>query len=128
MMLTDYKSIVTKYQNPTNFNPGGAWYEGKEVGEIWGYTSHGLLKTEEEANAYNQLNRSYLSARDWVVGDVKYEDINGDGKIDIGANRLGDMGDYSTIGNSSPRYNFSISGGLTWKDWSMNMLWQGVGK
>ncbi|HLS37626.1 MAG TPA: TonB-dependent receptor [Sphingobacterium bovisgrunnientis] len=128
MMLTDYKSIVTKYQNPTNFNPGGAWYEGKEVGEIWGYTSHGLLKTVEEANAYNQLNRSYLSARDWVVGDVKYEDINGDGKIDIGANRLGDMGDYSTIGNSSPRYNFSISGGLTWKDWSMNMLWQGVGK
>lgn len=128
LMLTDYKSFVTKYQNPTNFNPSSAWYEGKQVGEIWGYTSHGLLKTEQEAAAYNQLNRSYLSARDWVLGDVKYEDINGDGKIDIGANRVGDMGDYSIIGNSSPRYNFSISGGLSWKQWSMNMLWQGIAK
>lgn len=128
LMLTDYHSIVTKYQNPTSFNPSGAWYEGKRVGEIWGYTSHGLLKTAEEAAAYNQLNRSYLSARDWVAGDVKYEDINGDGKIDIGGNRIGDMGDYSIIGNSSPRYNFSFSGGLSYKDWSMNMLWQGIGQ
>ena len=127
VILTDYRSIVTKYQNPTNFNPSTAWYEGKQVGEIWGYTAHGLLKSTEEAASYNQLNRSYLSARDWVVGDVKYEDINGDGKIDIGSNRVGDMGDYSIIGNSSPRYNFSLSGGLSFKNWSMNMLWQGVG-
>src|SRR5690606_34466435 len=129
LMLTDYRSVVTRYQNPTRFNPAGAWYEGKNVGEIWGFTANSLLKTAEEAANYNAtLNRSYLSARDWVAGDVKYEDINGDGKIDIGANRVGDSGDYSIIGNSSARYNFSLSGGVNWKNWSLSMLWQGVGK
>ncbi|MVZ65674.1 SusC/RagA family TonB-linked outer membrane protein [Sphingobacterium sp. DK4209] len=129
LMLTDYRSVVTRYQNPTRFNPADAWYEGKVVGEIWGFTANSLLKTAEEAANYNSsLNRSYLSARDWVAGDVKYEDINGDGKIDIGANRVGDSGDYSIIGNSSSRYNFSLSGGVNWKNWSLSMLWQGVGK
>lgn len=128
IMLTDYKSIVTKYQNPTKFNPSGAWYEGKEVGEIWGYTAHSLIRSAEEAAEYNKLDRSYLSAQDWVAGDVKYEDINNDGRINNGANRVGDMGDYSIIGNSSARYNFSLSGGLNYKGWGMSMLWQGVGK
>lgn len=128
LILTDYKSIVTKYQNTTKFNPAGAWYEGRQVGEIWGYTAHGLLKTDAQAAEYNKLDRSYLSARDWLPGDVKYEDINGDGKINIGANRVGDMGDYSIIGNSSPRYNFSLTGGVNWKGWGLNMLWQGIAK
>lgn len=128
LMLTDFRSIVTKYQNPTRFNPASAWYEGKVVGEIWGFTAHDLLKTQEEATAYNALNRSYLSARDWLPGDVKYLDINNDNKIDIGANRVGDMGDYSIIGNSSARYNFSVSGGVNWKNWGLSMLWQGIGK
>lgn len=128
LMLTDYRSVVTKYQNPTRFDPGNAWYEGKEVGEIWGYTANELIKTESEAAEYNKLDRSFVSARDWLPGDVKYIDVNNDGRLDNGANRVGDMGDMSIIGNSAPRYNYSFSGGVSWRNLSMNMLWQGIGK
>jgi hypothetical protein len=32
------------------------------------------------------------------------------------------------IGNSTPRYNFGLSGGFTWKGFGFNMRWQGIGK
>lgn len=128
IMVTDYKSIVTKYENSTKFNPSGAWYEGKAAGEIWGYSASQLIRTQAEADVYNQLDRSFISARDWIPGDVMYMDTNNDGKINNGNNRLGEMGDMQIIGNTTARYAFSFSGGLSWKNLSMNMLWQGVAK
>ncbi len=128
ILASDYKSVVTKYENAMLFNPANAWYKGRTVGEIWGYQANGLLKTDEEVAAYNQLDRSFISARDWVKGDVKYEDINGDGKINNGNNRVGDMGDMYIIGNSSPRYAYSLSAGASWKGFDLSMLWQGIGK
>ncbi|WP_286801760.1 MULTISPECIES: SusC/RagA family TonB-linked outer membrane protein [Sphingobacterium] len=128
IILSDYQSMVTKYQNPTKFDPSGQWYEGKMSGEIWGYQANQLIRTQAEADEYNKLDRSFISARNWVPGDVMYLDINKDGKINNGANRLGDMGDISIIGNNTPRYSYSFSAGLNWKDLSMNMLWQGIAK
>src|SRR5690606_18127964 len=100
----------------------------KNVGEIWGYSASGLIQNAEEAAAYNQLDQSYLSARDWVPGDVKYTDINGDNKINNGGNVVGDMGDMEIIGNSSPRYSYALNGSIAWKNLSLSMLWQGIGK
>lgn len=128
ILASDYKSVVTKYENATFFNPANAWYQGKTVGEIWGYQANDLLKTDADVAAYNQLDRSFISARDWVKGDVKYEDINGDGKINNGKNRVGDMGDMYVIGNSSPRYAYSFNAGVSWKGFDFSMLWQGIGK
>ena len=128
VMLSDNKSVVTKYQNPTNSNPGGAWYEGKRVGEIWGYRASGLIQTAEEAADFNKLNHSFLSAVNWVPGDVRYLDLNGDGKINNGSNVLGDTGDLSIIGNSTPRYAYSFNGYIQWKGFSVSTLFQGIGK
>ena len=41
-----------------------------------------------------QPDQSYLSGGSWGAGDVKYEDLNNDGKIDIGKNTLDDSGDH----------------------------------
>ncbi|SMG39819.1 SusC/RagA family TonB-linked outer membrane protein [Sphingobacterium psychroaquaticum] len=128
LILNDYVSVVTKYQNPTKFNPASQWYEGRTAGEIWGYQANQLIRTKAEADVYNKLDRSFISARDWIPGDLMYLDTNEDGKINNGNNRIGDMGDLSIIGNSTPRYSYSFSGGLSWKDLSLNMLWQGIGK
>lgn len=126
--ISDAISEVTKYSNPTGTNPASNWYEGKKVGEIWGYASHGLLQTQAEADAYNKLDLRYLSSIPWTPGDVKYEDLNKDGKINRGSNVLGDMGDYKVIGNTTPRYNYSITGMIGWKGLSLSWLLQGVGK
>lgn len=126
--LSDATAVVTKYSNPTGTDPAGSWYEGKSVGEIWGYTSNGLIQTQAEADSYNQLDLSYISATKWAPGDVKYEDINGDGKINKGSNTLSDMGDFSVIGNTTPRYNYTINGSMSWKGLGLSFLLQGVGK
>jgi hypothetical protein len=96
-----------------------------KLGEIWGFTTTGLFKTDQDAQSWDQ---SYLSGDIWRAGDVQYADINGDGKIDIGANTVDNPGDLSIIGNSTPRYSFSFLFNGAWKGLDFNMLWQGIGK
>ncbi len=127
-MLSDYNAVVTRYQNPTRFDPANAWYEGKRAGEIWGYRADGLLQTADEAAVYNQLDLTYLTTRAWAPGDVRYVDLNGDGKINNGSRRVGDTGDLTIIGNTTPRYSYSFNGTVGWKGLSLYLLWQGIGQ
>lgn len=127
--LSDAISEVTQYENPTGTNPDANWYVGKTVGEIWGYRSSGLIQTTEEAAEYNtKYNLAYLSGKPWEPGDVKYIDLNGDNKINNGSNILGDMGDMTIIGNTTPRYQYTVNGSIAWKGFSLSMMFQGVGK
>ncbi|KGN81932.1 collagen-binding protein [Porphyromonas sp. COT-290 OH860] len=128
-ILSDATSIVTKYENPTKSDPQGSWYEGRSVGEIWGYRADGLIQTAEEAKAYNdQHDLSFLSKRPWTPGDVKYRDLNGDGRINNGKNKVGDMGDLDIIGDTTPRYQYSVNGSISYKGLSLSFMLQGVGK
>ncbi|WP_184545664.1 TonB-dependent receptor [Mucilaginibacter sp. FT3.2] len=127
-ILSDYKSVVTKYQNPTLFNPTGSYYVGKTIGEIWGYKADGLIQTQAQADAYNKQDHSYLSPLAWKPGDVNYLDLNHDGKINNGNNKLGDMGDLTVIGNTTPRYAYSFNGSISWKGITFSTLLQGIGK
>ena len=45
-----------------------------------------------------------------MAGDIKYVDVDGSGAIDTGANTLDDPGDRKIIGNTNPRYNYSLRG------------------
>ncbi len=126
--LSDATSEVTEYANPTGTNPSGNWYTGKKVGEIWGYRADGLIQNQAEADEFNKLDCSYISAKDWTPGDVRYIDLNGDGKINRGSNVLGDMGDQEVIGNTTPRYQYTINGNISWKGLSLSLMFQGVGK
>lgn len=127
-VISDNVTVITKYENPTFTDPAGSWYVGKKVGEIWGYRASGLIQTQEEADAFNQLDHSYISPVAWKPGDVRYVDLNNDGKIDRGNNRLGDMGDLTIIGNTSPRYAYSFTGNIEWKGLSLSIMFQGIGK
>ena len=126
--VSDATAVVTKYNNPTGTGPAGNWYEGRKVGEIWGYRVSGLIQSQAEADEYNNLDLSYLSSADWTPGDVKYIDINHDGKINNGKNVLGDMGDMTIIGNTMPRYQYTVNGSIKWKGLSLSVMFQGVGK
>lgn len=127
-VLSDNVTTITKYENPTFTNPSGAWYVGKKAGEIWGYRSDGLIRNDEEAAAFNQLDHSFLSPVAWKPGDVRYLDLNNDKKINRGNNRLGDMGDQVIIGNATPRYAYSLTVAADWKGFSASFMLQGIGK
>ena len=126
--LADATAMVTKYSNPTGTDPAGNWYEGRYVGEIWGYRADGLIQDQATADRYNELDLSFISTTPWTPGDVMYKDLNGDGKINRGSNVLGDMGDMEIIGNTTPRYNYTFNGNIAWKGLSLSFLFQGVGK
>ena len=123
MNVYDNKVKITKYNNPNKLL--SSWYEGKEVGEIWGYESNGLFQTQEEID--NHADQSFFYGT-WRTGDVKYEDLDGDKVITNGTNTLDDHGDMKIIGNSSSRYRFGLTGRASYKGFDFSMLWSGVAK
>jgi TonB-linked SusC/RagA family outer membrane protein len=125
-VLADDQQEVTNYPNPTGNI--GTWYSGRKSGEIWGYTTIGIAKTQEEMDAHLATTKQNAMGSNWKAGDIMYKDINGDGKIDGGAGVLGNTGDRTIIGNSTPRYRYSLDLGADWKGFDLRVFLQGVGK
>ena len=71
--------------------------------------------------------QKYISTT-WIPGDIRYTDLNNDGKIDEGNRRVGDSGDKKIIGNNTPRYNFNINLGGSWKGFDLRLFFQGTMK
>lgn len=124
LVLSDYQTEITRYENPNGVL--SAYYVGRKFGEIWGYTSNGLFQTVQEIE--QAPSQTKLWGGNWEPGDVRYVDLNGDGEISPGQSTLNDPGDRSIVGNSTPRYSFGLRGGMDWKNFSLSVIFQGVGK
>ena len=123
-VLSDYKGVVVKYPNPTKTLSSG-WYEGQVMGEIWGYESDGLFQSAEEVAAAPSQSLFWSV---WRPGDVRYNDLNGDGKITNGTNTVDDPGDRRVIGNSTPRYVFGLTLSAEYKGFDALVFFNGTGK
>ncbi|MDR1154153.1 MAG: TonB-dependent receptor [Bacteroidales bacterium] len=124
--LSNNKSKVTKYNNPTGTL--STYYEGREIGEIWGYTVHDLFRTQAEVDDYlGNTDLSFIASQ-WNPGDVRYEDTKIDGRVDNGDNTVDNHGDLSIIGNSEPRYQYGLYFGLSFKGIDFSALFNGVAK
>ncbi len=124
LVLSDYKAKVTKYNNPTNIL--STYYKGLTIGEIWGWRSSGLIQTDQLLQS--MPDQSFFYGGQWYKGDLLYQDLNKDGKVDYGDYTTKNSGDFTVIGNNTPRYTFGINAGFDWKGFDFNMFWQGVGK
>lgn len=125
--MADSRTKITRYSNPSGLIDN--FYESKYYGEIWGYETIGIAKTDDEmAEHIGSLVNGGQSAlgQDWQAGDIMYSDLNGDGKIDAGARTLSNHGDLKRIGNSTPRYNVGIDLTADWKGFDFRMFWQGT--
>ena len=124
-VLSDAQSEVTSFSgNPQKII--SSLYEGKQMGEIWGYETVGLFQTTDEIT--NAPSQSQIDGGVWRPGDVRYEDVNGDGIIGFGEATVSDPGDLRIIGNDIPRYLFGLNGNVSWMNFDFNMFWQGTGK
>lgn len=123
LALSDYNATITKFDNPTGSL--GTYYIGRSFGEIWGLETEGFYKSDADAAA---VNNSEVWGGTWLAGDIKYKDLNGDGKINFGDNTLANFGDQKVIGNSTPRYQYSLNANVTYKGFDLTMFAQGVGK
>ncbi len=121
--MADNLAEITKYENPTGYI--GDHYVGKIMGEIWGYETVGIMQTEEDVA--NMADQSHFGGN-WRPGDIQFRDLNDDGKINPGNNTLDDPGDRRIIGNSTPRYTYGLNTDLKYKNFSLSVFIQGVGK
>lgn len=140
-MLWDSRSFITKYAgNDTkkiagsisnlianNCNPSN-YYEGMEIGEIWGYTVEGLFKDNEDIA--NHATQTFQQASDRVTrpGQVKVADLDESTIIDYGALTTDDPGDLRIIGNSQAHYCYGINLSASWNGIGLSMFLQGVAK
>lgn len=139
----DSKTKITKFDNvnmllgdPMNTdNSKHTNYVGLEIGELWGYVTDGFYTVDdfEDTNSW-KLKEGVVSVQGINVkpGDIKYKNLNDDenstNQIDTGDNTYKNPGDRRIIGNTSPRYHYGINLGVSWKDLTLDILLQGVGK
>ena len=125
--LWDNRTWVTEFNN-TSHNVFG-YYEGKEIGEIWGFRTDGLFMSNEEAAAWYPDKYHNLSTPGNVpfAGDIRFLDVNKDKQITAGAATLEDHGDLERIGNIMPRYQYGINLDLKWNGIGLSVFFQGIG-
>lgn len=125
LVLSDDVQTVTEYNNPTGAL--NTWYPGRRIGEIWGYTSVGIAKTNEEMNEHLKNNKPSWGSN-WQAGDVMYLNrTEGDNIINNGNNTLENHGDLSIIGYNAPRYKFGLNLDATWNGIDFSVFLQGIG-
>lgn len=126
-MLWDYRTWVTKFNNPTKLL--STYYEGQELGTIWGYHIEGLFKDQAQIDAHADQSMIKVSANNILKpGDLMFADLNNDKVVNNGSNTLGDHGDLKIVGNSMPRYQFGVNLAANWNGIGISAFFQGIGK
>lgn len=89
---------------------------GNQLDQLYGLKAIGFFK--DEADIANSPEQTFSTV---IPGDVKYEDVNGDNKID--------ENDVVAIGHSTtPGVYYQFHFGAEWKGLGFNMMFQGTGK
>ena len=128
--LSDNRTIITKYDNPER-TFAKDYYEGMELGEIWGFVTDGLFQSDAEAQAYaQQVDLSYITKRltgGWLAGDLKYVDIDGDGKIGLGSDTVDKPGDRKILGNTNATLQYGFTLAFDYLGFDVSAFFQGTG-
>ena len=155
--LSDAQTEITKYSDTKSINDwyvgkkyGEIWgyatdrlyqkddfiYNGDKIEQTYALNGKEVAKGTPGAKIVNKLKdpnaiyQDYLQSGDFIFGpgDVKFKDLDGDGKIDSGSNSIDNAGDRKVIGNSTPRYEYGIRLGADFKGFDFSIFMQGVGK
>lgn len=132
LTLSDYNAHITRYDNEDKVF-SKKYYDGMRLGEIWGFCVDGLFASDEEADDYSSaVDLSYVAKRlgpggKWHAGDMKFVDIDGDGKISIGDNSANNPGDRKILGNSLPSLQYGMTASATYAGFDFSVFFQGTG-
>lgn len=103
--------IYSNYQQVQVVNQGFPLYY------FWGYQYDGIFRSDEEVL---ETYKGYTAdSTPFHAGDAKYRDNNGDGVIDDN--------DRVYLGSSIPKVNYGINIGAYYRDFDLQLFFQGVG-
>ncbi|WP_245542036.1 TonB-dependent receptor [Proteiniphilum acetatigenes] len=109
------------YDNYQNVGTVSRAENGQPFPFFYGYKTNGIFQNLDEINSYTHTdadgNVSLIQPKA-VPGDVRFVDINGDGKIDDN--------DKTKIGKGMPDWTFGLNFSVAWKNFDFNMMWQGT--
>lgn len=91
--------------------------KGKPFPFFYGMKTNGVFQNMDEVNAYTNADGSLIMP-DAQPGDVRFVDVNGDGKIS--------SDDRTDIGNGTPDWTFGLNFDAEWKGFDFNIFLQGV--
>jgi TonB-linked SusC/RagA family outer membrane protein len=104
--------------------------EGGPVGEFFGYKVKGVIKTDADLqyiashpqNVTGGTSPATITndpsiANSIYLGDLMYEDTNGDGKVDAN--------DQVALGNPNPDFTYSITNNFTYKNFELSIFLNG---
>ena len=90
---------------------------GCPIGTLYGYVEDGFYDNVAEVRS----NKMYAALSDAEaqrhVGEIKYRDMDGDGQIT--------EKDRTIIGDTNPKFTYSFSSNLSWKQLSLSFMLQG---
>ncbi|MFV0267352.1 MAG: SusC/RagA family TonB-linked outer membrane protein, partial [Bacteroidales bacterium] len=108
-----------------NFRAGNATLteEGRAVSEFYGWKVEGVFQDQTEVDAANALakasgNGEYYQSAGTRAGDFKFVDIDG--------NSIINNNDKTFIGSPHPDFFYGFNANLSYKNFELNMLFQGV--
>lgn len=87
------------------------------LGYFWLYTMDGIFQTQADVKNYKGKDGTLIQPNA-VPGDIRYKDINGDGKID--------NNDRSMVGSPHPKYNFGVNVSLKYGNFDFNVFAYGL--
>ena len=90
---------------------------GKPFPFFYGYKTTGIFQNTDEVKAYKN-DKGELLQPTAVPGDVRFVDVDGNGIIDAN--------DRTDIGKGMPDWTFGFNLGVSWKNFDLNMMWQGT--
>lgn len=110
--VTHARNRIINADNPTAIYPYQQ-IEGTMFGEFRGFRSIGLFRDEDD------VAKSPEQLRPMHPGDVKHQDLNGDGRVDAN--------DIAFLGKSSfPIWSYGYGFNLGYKRWEISALFAGV--
>ena len=94
---------------------------GEQFGSFYGFktfeTGNGIIQNASELGNGTPENPTQLGTA--TVGDLRYQDLNGDGKIDTN--------DRTVIGCESPGYSYGFQLNANYKNFDLGLIFQGIG-
>lgn len=116
------KNKMTKIGNEEKVLPGASWAiagavtraeEGLPIAYFWGYKTDGLFQNQSEIFQHIGSTGQVLQPNA-KPGDVRFVDINGDGKIDAD--------DRTMIGNPTPDWTLGFNASAEYRNFDFSIL------
>lgn len=125
--ISDNQNKLLDYNGLNLIGTGGVinLLEGYPMNSVWGYKTGGYFASADEANKY-RTTVQYPFFANYTAGDMKYLDLDGNGKIDAGGGTPQNPGDLIYLGTTNARYTYGFDLGATWKRFDFSIFFQGA--